>query len=194
MSAITWILYPSTWVFAHCNYFSQRPPRNEEENLLAAHLLQIWKDEQEGPYLIMNPPCSSVPQTIPLLHFWLSTDPHLDIVHDGNSLGFLEFITTLIHSKNTGKHETIERAFQLSPWICHQMWNIMGKLSRGETYLPNWQNMQNNTSSCLTGSQVSPCTVHSHWLKARYSKPVRSVLSLAKSKIKQTKILFSVFI
>lgn len=82
----------------------------------------------------MNPPCSPVPRTVPLLHFLLSIDPHSDIVHDGNSLGFLEFITTLIRFKHTGKHETIERAFQLSPWICHQMWNIMEKLSRGEIY------------------------------------------------------------
>lgn len=82
----------------------------------------------------MNPPCSPVPRTVPLLHFLLSIDPHSDTVHDGNSLGFLEFITTLIRFKHTGKHETIERAFQLSPWICHQMWNIMEKLSRGKIY------------------------------------------------------------
>jgi len=82
----------------------------------------------------MNLSCLPIPQTIPLLYLLLSTDPHLDIVHDGNPLAFLEFITTLISSKHTGKHETIEKAFQLSPWICHQIWNIMGKNSRGEIY------------------------------------------------------------
>lgn len=82
----------------------------------------------------MDPPCSPVPQTISLLHFLLSTDPHFDTVHDGNSLGFLESITTLTHSKHNGKHDTIEGVLQLSPRICHQMWNIIGKLSRGEIY------------------------------------------------------------
>lgn len=66
---------------------------------------------------------------------------------------------------------------------------------RWNIYLPNWQNMQNNTSSCLTGSQVSPCAVHCHWLEATYSKPVRSVLSLAMAKNQANKnsTLFSIY-
>lgn len=131
VSEITWILRPTAWVFLPCSYLLTKPT----QGLTGKSISCCSPGEQEGPYPIVNPLCSPAPQAHPWLHFFLSTDPHLDTVQDGNSLGFLEFITTLIHSKHTGKHETIERAFQLSPWICHQMWNIIGKLSRGEIYI-----------------------------------------------------------
>lgn len=135
VSTITWILHPSFRVLTHCNYLFTKATQEWRGKSISCSPALNLKRWTRGSISYYESPVLFSSTDYSIIAFLVEYRSTLEIVHDGNSLGFLEFITTLIHSKHTGKHETIERAFQLSPWICHQMWNIMGKLSRSETYI-----------------------------------------------------------